>query len=160
MEKHILSVKKEGDSCGGIAEFIVKNTPKALGEPVFDKLNADLAKALFSIGAVKGVEFGRGFEVATLKGSENNDNFIEKNNNAGGTYGGISIGSNLIIRVAVKPTSSILKKQEALSTSGKKTSIKVEGRHDACIIPRLIPVAESMIAITLMDHYLRQKAIR
>jgi chorismate synthase len=160
MEKYILSVKRNGDSCGGIAEFTVKNTPKALGEPVFDKLNADLSKALFSIGAVKGVEFGRGFEVTTLKGSQNNDNFITKTNNAGGTYGGISIGKDLIIRVAVKPTSSILKKQEALSASGKKTSIKVEGRHDACIIPRLIPVAESMIAITLMDHYLRQKSIR
>ena len=167
MEKYILSIKKEGDSIGGVAEFIVKNTPQALGEPVFDKLQADLGKALFSIATVKGVEFGLGFEVSKLKGSENNDTLttkkgkiITKTNNAGGIYGGISIGTDLIIRVAVKAASSILKNQQTISKTGKKTTIKVEGRHDACIIPRLIPVAESMIAITLMDHYLRQKSIR
>ena len=166
MEKYILELKNQGDSCGGIAEFIIKNVPTGLGEPVFDKLQANLAKALFSIGTVKGVEFGKGFEAASLKGSRNNDKFIKKRskivtatNNAGGIFGGISIGTDIIIRVAVKPASSILKPQKTVTNKGKKTSIKVEGRHDSCIIPRLIPVAESMIAITLMDHHLRQKAL-
>ncbi len=166
MEKYVLELKSQGDSCGGIAEFIVKNVPVGLGEPVFDKLQADLAKALFSIGTVKGVEFGKGFEVAKLKGSENNDRLIKKGskiitttNSAGGIYGGISIGTDILIKVAVKPASSILKKQKTVTDKGKETFIKVEGRHDSCIIPRLIPVAESMIAITLMDHYLRQKAL-
>ncbi len=166
MEKYILDLKAKGDSTGGIAEFVVKNPPAGLGEPVFDKLQADLAKALFSIGTVKGVEFGRGFEVAVLKGSENNDRLVSKSgktttatNNAGGIYGGISIGTDIIIRVAAKPASSIMKEQKTVDRSGAATTVKVEGRHDACILPRLIPVAESMIAITLMDHYLRQKAI-
>lgn len=166
MEDYILKVKAEGDSVGGIAEFIVKNTPTALGEPVFDKLQADLAKALLSIATVKGIEFGSGFNVTTLKGSENNDQFISKGkkittktNHAGGIFGGISIGTDLIIRLAIKPASSILKDQQTVNKKGQKADLKVEGRHDACIIPRLIPVAESMIALTLMDHYLRQKTL-
>jgi len=166
MEKYILVLKANGDSTGGIAEFVVKNPPAGLGEPVFDKLQADLAKALFSIGTVKGVEFGRGFETAIMKGSENNDRIIKKagktttsTNNAGGIYGGISIGTDIIIRVAAKPASSIMKEQKTVDRRGAAATVKVEGRHDACILPRLIPVAESMIAITLMDHYLRQKAI-
>lgn len=164
MEDYILKIKAQGDSTGGIAEFVVKNTPPALGEPVFDKLQADLAKALMSIATVKGIEFGSGFNVSSLKGSENNDEFTVKNgkittrtNHAGGIYGGISIGTDLIIRLAIKPASSILKTQQTITRNGKKTALTVEGRHDACIIPRLIPVAESMIALTLMDHYLRQK---
>lgn len=167
MEKYILDLKSRGDSTGGIAEFVVKNPPAALGEPVFDKLQADLGKALFSIGTVKGVEFGRGFEVAILKGSKNNDlpvrragKIVTATNNAGGIYGGISIGTDIIIRVTAKPASSILKEQKTVDKKGRAASLKVEGRHDACILPRLIPVAESMIAITLMDHYLRQKAVR
>lgn len=167
MEEYVLKTKEEGDSVGGIVEIRVKNTPPALGEPVFDKLQADLAKAIFSIATVKGVEFGSGFGAALKKGSENNDEFVTKNgtiqtktNNAGGIFGGISIGTDLIIRIACKPASSILKKQQTVDKKGKKTSIKVEGRHDACILPRFIPVAESMIALTLADHALRQKAIR
>lgn len=167
MEQYVLKTKEEGDSVGGIVEIIVKNCPAALGEPVFDKLQADLAKALFSIATVKGVEFGNGFSAALKRGSENNDEIITKNgkvttktNNAGGISGGISIGTNLIIRVACKPASSILKKQQTINTSGEKTSITVEGRHDACILPRFIPVAESMIALTLTDHALRQKTIK
>lgn len=166
MEDYILKVKATGDSVGGIAEIIVKNTPAALGEPVFDKLQADLAKALMSIATVKGIEFGSGFSVPSMKGSENNDEFIikgkkvtTKTNNAGGIFGGISIGTDLIIRLAVKPASSILKSQKTVTRAGKKTTLQVDGRHDACIIPRLIPVAESMVAITLMDHYLRQKTL-
>ena len=167
MEEYILKTKAEGDSVGGIAEFRVTNTPVALGEPVFDKLQADLAKALLSIATVKGIEFGSGFTVPSLKGSENNDEFTvegskitTKTNHAGGIYGGISIGTDLIIRLACKPASSILKEQQTVDTAGNKALIKVEGRHDACILPRLIPVAESMIALTLMDHFLRQKAIK
>ncbi|MCC7196961.1 chorismate synthase [Candidatus Peregrinibacteria bacterium] len=167
MEEYILKVKAEGDSVGGIAEFRVTNTPVALGEPVFDKLQADLAKALLSIATVKGIEFGSGFTVPSLKGSENNDEFTVENskvttktNHAGGIYGGISIGTDLIIRLACKPASSILKEQQTVDTSGNAASIKVEGRHDACILPRLIPVAQSMIALTLIDHFIRQKAVK
>ena len=164
MENYILEVKSQGDSVGGIAEFIIKNVPMALGEPVFDKLQADLAKALFSIATVKGVEFGSGFDVAAMRGSANNDQFLSSKNNkistktnhAGGIYGGISVGTDIIIRVASKPASSISIKQQTINKKGQKTAIQVEGRHDACILPRLIPVAESMIAITLIDHYLRQ----
>jgi len=164
MEQYILKVKDEGDSVGGIVEIIVRNTPPALGEPVFDKLQADLGKALFSIGAVKGVEFGEGFQVAALKGSQNNDALISKGgkistktNHAGGICGGISIGTDLIIRLAVKPAASISKLQNTVDKKGHPTQITVEGRHDACIIPRLIPIAESMVAITLMDHMLRKE---
>lgn len=166
MEEYILKVKAMGDSVGGIAQIIVKKIPIALGEPVFDKLQADVAKALFSIPAVKGVEFGSGFSVSSMAASENNDTFIVKNkkittstNHAGGILGGITIGTDLIIRIAVKPPSSISKKQKTVTKAGIKTSLTVEGRHDPCIVPRLIPVAESMVAITLMDHYLRQKAL-
>jgi chorismate synthase len=162
MEQYVLKVKDEGDSVGGIVEIIVRNTPAGLGEPVFDKLQADLGKALFSIATVKGVEFGEGFRVAELKGSQNNDKFIKRagkistaTNHAGGIYGGISIGTDLIIRLAVKPPASILKKQQTVDKNGHTAQISIEGRHDACILPRLIPVAESMVAITLMDHWLR-----
>lgn len=164
MEDYILKVKSEGDSVGGIAEFIIKNPPIGLGEPVFDKLQADLAKALFSIATVKGVEFGSGFDVVSMRGSQNNDQLVSikngkaqtKTNHAGGIYGGISVGTDIIIRLASKPASSILTNQKTIDKKGQNTNLKVEGRHDACILPRLIPVAESMIAITLMDHYLRQ----
>lgn len=166
MEQYVLKVKTEGDSVGGIVEIIVKNTPKALGEPVFDKLQADLGKALLSIGAVKGVEFGEGFGVATLKGSQNNDELIlkagkitTKTNHAGGIYGGISIGTDLIIRLAIKPAASISKLQHTVDKKGRSAQIEVEGRHDVCILPRLIPVAESMVAITLLEHWLRRATI-
>jgi chorismate synthase len=162
MEKLILSMKAEGDSIGGIVEIIVKNCPVGLGDPVFDKLDADLAKALLSIGAVKGVEFGRGFEVAELKGSENNDQITFsgfKNNNAGGVLGGISTGQDLVMRIAVKPTPSISKEQETVDINNKNSKIIVKGRHDPCIVPRIVPVAESMVALVLIDKLLIQKAI-
>jgi len=159
--------KNEGDSTGGIVETRVKNPPKGLGEPVFDKLNADLAKAIFSIGGIKGLEFGLGFKSANLKGSKNNDEFIIKNgkirtktNNAGGILGGISNGEDIIIKIAVKPPSSIEKEQSTVNKDLKKVKIKIEGRHDSCLIPRIVPVIESMIAITLVDHLLRQNAIK
>lgn len=151
----------EGDSIGAIIEIIVKNPPKGLGDPVFDKLQADLAKGMMSIGAVKGVEIGAGFNCVNLKGSENNDQMrIEKgkvkflSNNAGGILGGISTGENIIIRLAIKPVPSISKEQKTISTKSKNASIKTLGRHDCCLAPRIIPVAEAMAALVLADKML------
>jgi chorismate synthase len=174
MIKLIEQVKNEGDSIGGIIELIIKNVPIGLGEPVFDKLDAELAKALMSIGAVKGVEFGAGFGVAAKKGSENNDEMravgaglapaqgatarvAPTTNNAGGILGGISTGQDIIVRVAVKPTSSIAKKQQTVNVNGKNTEIKTKGRHDPCICPRIIPVVKAMAALVICDFYLRSK---
>ncbi len=167
MIEYIRKMRVEGDSIGGLVEIRVKNCPYGLGEPVFDKLDADLAKAIMSIGAVKGVSFGAGFNVVSMKGSENNDQYkVVKNkqietvaNNAGGIYGGISSGEDLLINIAVKPTPSISKKQKTVDIGGKEVGMSIKGRHDACIVPRLIPVAESMVAITILDHLLRLKAI-
>jgi chorismate synthase len=164
IERYIEEVKKNGDSVGGIVELIIQNPPLGLGEPIFDKLQADLGKALLSIATVKGIEFGSGFGSALMKGSQHNDEFMlkgkkvtTKTNHAGGILGGISIGTDIIIRLAIKPASSIAKAQKMIDRAGHGTEINIEGRHDACILPRLIPVAESMVAITLVDHYLRQK---
>lgn len=166
MVAFIKRIAKEKDSVGGIVEIIVQNPLKGLGEPVFDKLDADLAKALMSIGAVKGVSFGKGFAAAEMRGSEHNDELIRskhgitsKTNYAGGILGGISSGTNIVIHIAIKPTPSIGTEQNTVSINGKKKKISIQGRHDTCIIPRLIPVAESMVAITLVDHILRHKAI-
>lgn len=169
MERKILRVKKTGDSVGGIVEVVVKNPPVGLGEPVFDKLEADLAKALMSIGAVKGFEVGNGFAAARLKGSENNDPmYFDKStgrvrtrtNKAGGIAGGISNGEDIILRIAVKPPSSIAKEQETVTIDGKPATITVEGRHDPCICPRVVPVAEAMVALTLLDHLTRQHLLK
>jgi chorismate synthase len=169
MERAVLQAREEGDSVGGIVEVVVKNPPVGLGDPVFDKLEADLGKALLSVGAVKGFEVGNGFQVARLKGSENNDPmfFDEKagrirtrTNNAGGIAGGISNGEDIIVRVAVKPPSSIRKEQETVTVDGKPASISIEGRHDPCICPRIVPVAESMVALTILDHLTRQRLLR
>lgn len=161
MIKLIEQCKNENDSIGGIVELVIQNVPAGLGEPVFDKLNAELAKALMSIGAVKGVEFGAGFAVATKKGSENNDLMFEKvkfkTNNAGGTLGGISTGQDIIIRLAVKPTASIGKKQQTIDIQGNSQEIQISGRHDPCICPRIIPVVESMAALVIVDFYLLNK---
>lgn len=166
MIEYVNKVKKEGDSVGGIIEIIVQNSPLGLGAPVFDKLDADIAKALMSIGAIKAVSIGSGFECAEMKGSENNDQFMmdnkkitTKNNHAGGILGGISYGDAITIKIAVKPPASISKKQKTINKNKKSIDIEIKGRHDACIVPRLIPVAESMVAITLADHLLQQKAI-
>lgn len=169
MERKVLRAKKEGDSVGGIVEVVVKNPPVGLGEPVFDKLEADLAKALMSIGAIKGFEVGNGFAAARLKGSENNDPMYfdkkqkrvrTRTNNAGGIAGGISNGEDIVLRIAVKPPSSIVKQQETVTTKNKSTKISVEGRHDPCICPRVVPVAEAMVALTLLDHLTRQEMVR
>jgi chorismate synthase len=166
MERIILKVKNEGDSLGGVVECVVKNCPAGLGEPVFDKLEADLAKAVLSIPATKGFEIGSGFAAVKMKGSEHNDEFYKdkktgkirtKTNYAGGILGGISNGEDIVIRVAVKPPSSIPKTQETVDVKGRKRTIKVEGRHDPCLCPRVVPVVESMVALVLADHLMRQQ---
>jgi chorismate synthase len=169
MERRVLAAKAEGDSVGGIVEIVVQNAPAGLGEPVFDKLEADLAKALMSIGAVKGVEVGNGFAAARRRGSANNDPIYydrrarrvrTRTNNAGGIAGGISNGEEIVLRIAVKPTSSIAKRQETVTTSGRKAAIAIEGRHDPCICPRIVPVAEAMVALVILDHLMRQQHLR
>lgn len=166
MEKAILETRKDHDSVGGIVEVLSLNVPPGLGEPVFDKLDADLAKGLMSIGAVKGVEIGAGFGSARLNGSQANDEFILKEgrietltNNSGGILGGISNGMPLIMRAAIKPTASIEKVQRTVDISTKKpVEIEIKGRHDPCIVPRVLPVCEAMTALVLADHILRNRA--
>ncbi|MFQ5997227.1 MAG: chorismate synthase [Dehalococcoidales bacterium] len=163
MVRLIEKTRAEKDSLGGIIEGVALNVPAGLGEPVFDNLDGELAKALFAIPAVKGVEFGVGFTVAGMKGSENNDPFFIKDdkivtltNKAGGILGGISNGMPIVVRVAVKPTASIARSQETVDIQKMtKTSLTVMGRHDACIVPRAVPVVEAMMAVTLCDFALR-----
>jgi len=163
MLKVIEQAKGEGDSIGGIIEGVALNVPVGLGEPVFDTLDGDLAKALFAIPAVKGVEFGLGFSVARKRGSENNDPFTIKNgkivtvtNNAGGILGGISNGMPIVVRAAIKPTPSIARKQETVNIQTMESAtLEIKGRHDACIVPRAVPVVESMMAVTLSDFAMR-----
>ena len=167
MMRLIKRIKEEGDSIGGVIEGIALNVPVGLGEPVFDTIEGDLAKALFSIPAVKGVEFGSGFSGARKRGSENNDPFIIKDdkvvtttNNAGGVLGGISNGMPIIVRVAVKPTSSIAKSQETVNIKTTQgVQLQVEGRHDVCIVPRAVVVIEAMMAITLCDFAIRNQLL-
>jgi chorismate synthase len=159
----IESTKQAGDSLGGIIEGIALNVPVGLGEPVFDRLDGDLAKALLAIPAVKGVEFGAGFASARKKGSENNDAFVLKGNkvitgtnNAGGVLGGISSGMPVVVRVAVKPVSSIAREQKTVDIKKmESTNIKIGGRHDVCIVPRAVPVVKAMMAVTLCDFAIR-----
>jgi chorismate synthase len=160
----IMQARKNGDSLGGVVEVIARGVPAGLGEPVFDRLDADLAKAVMSIPAVKGMEIGAGFQTATMTGSECNDIFVMKNkkvttqtNNAGGILGGISNGMDIVVKLVVKPTSSINKAQDTITQKGKKSEIRVEGRHDPCVAPRAVPIAESMVALTLIDHLLRNQ---
>ncbi|MEZ0329330.1 MAG: chorismate synthase [Dissulfuribacterales bacterium] len=162
IEELISTVRSEGDSLGGIVEILAQNVPAGLGEPVFDKLDADLAKALMSIGAVKGVEIGAGFQAAFLRGSENNDaigpgGFLS--NNAGGILAGISNGDQIVCRAAVKPIPSISLVQQTVNTEGEPVTVKIGGRHDASAIPRIVPVCQAMVRLVLADHLLRQKAI-
>jgi chorismate synthase len=153
------------DSIGGIVEIIATGVPAGIGEPVFDKLDGDLAKALMSIGAVKGVEIGAGFGCATLRGSEMNDAFlvsdgtvIPETNNAGGILGGLSTGAPIVCRIAVKPTPSIASPQKTADIrTMSETTITIQGRHDPTIPPRMVPVAEAMVAIVLADHLLRDR---
>lgn len=167
MENAIMRAKNKGDSLGGVIEATALGVPPGLGEPVFDKLGADLAKALMSIPAVKGVEIGAGFRLADMRGSESNDAFFvergkikTKTNNSGGILGGISSGMPVVMRVAIKPTSSIAKEQDTVDMKKMQTAkIKVGGRHDPCVVPRAVPVVEAMVALVLADHGVRSGAI-
>ena len=164
----IEQARSEGNSIGGVAELVATGLPAGLGEPVFDKLKADLAKALFSLPAVLGVEYGVGFGCATLRGTDNNDVFYAdrsggdmriatRTNRHGGMLGGISTGMPVILRAAVKPTSSLPVEQRTVTTSGEATTISTKGRHDPCLLPRFVPMAEAMVALVLADHWLRWK---
>jgi chorismate synthase len=166
MEEKILAARKAGDSLGGIVEIVIRGCPAGLGDPVFDKLDAELAKALLSIGAVKGVEFGAGFQAAEMSGSQFNDSFVKeggktrtKTNNAGGILGGISTGEEITARVAVRPPASISKPQRTVDSAGHEATISVDGRHDPCICPRIVPVVEAMAAIVLVDRLMIQASI-
>lgn len=163
----IEQLRDEGDSIGGVVEAVITGCPTGLGDPVFDKLDAMIAHALMSIGTIKGIEFGLGFSATLLKGSEHNDAFIQKagkigtlTNNAGGILGGISNGEPIICRVAVKPPSSISKSQHTVTQDQTPTEIEVHGRHDPCICPRVVPVVESMLAVTILDAFLIQSSIK
>lgn len=163
----IEEVRKNGDSIGALLQCVVKNVPPGLGDPCFDKLNARLAHALMSIATVKGIEFGDGFEVAKLQGSVNNDRFILKEdkigtatNHAGGIMGGISTGEDINIRMALKPPSSIPKLQKTLDENLQEVEVVVKGRHDPCLAPRVVPVAEAMIALTLVDCMMIQQSMQ
>ncbi len=162
MEEIIKEVKKQGDSLGGIVEIIVSNVPAGLGEPVFDKLDADIAKGLMSIGAVKAVEIGAGTSAAQMTGFENNDQILPEKfqtNHSGGILAGISNGDDIIARAHIKPIPSILKSQKTIDEKGNASMISTEGRHDICAIPRINKVCEAMMAIVLTDHLLRQKTL-
>ncbi|XP_060084796.1 chorismate synthase-like [Ylistrum balloti] len=157
-----LALKKEQNSMGGIITCIIQGVRAGIGEPVFDKLDALLSHAIMSIGAVKGIEFGSGFAASKMTGREHNDAMTAKgfdSNNAGGILGGISTGENIIIRIAVKPVSSIASPQNTLSITGVESVISTEGRHDICICPRIIPVVEAMSALVLGDLYKRHEAL-
>jgi len=163
MEKAIVEARKEGDSLGGTVECIALNVPAGVGEPVFDALDADIAKAIFAVPAVKGVEFGAGFKAAAMKGSENNDPYairdgkvVTLTNNAGGVLGGLSNGMPIVVRAVIKPTPSIAKKQKTINlVEFKEATLQVKGRHDPCVVPKAVPAIESMVAIVLADHMIR-----
>ena len=165
-KKYLNDIRKSGNSCGALVEVRVTGMPTGLGEPIYGKLDAELASALMGINAVKGVEIGAGFDVVKMTGEENSDEMsIDKDkkvkflsNNAGGVLGGISSGQDLICRIAVKPTSSILKYQKTVTTNYKNTKIRTKGRHDPCVGIRCVPVAEAMVSLVLADHLLRNYA--
>lgn len=161
----IEAVRKEQDSIGGTSTIVATGVPAGWGEPVFDKLKADLAKALLSLPAVTAFEYGAGFAVATSRGSANNDHFTKKHdrigtitNRHGGMLGGISSGEAIVLRVAVKPTSSIPQEQPTVTQTGEPASVRVKGRHDPCLLPRFVPMGEAMVALVLVDHWLRHRS--
>ena len=161
IEDMIDSLRKSGDSIGAKISVMATNVPPGLGEPVFDKLDADLAHGLMGINAVKGVEIGRGFEVVSMRGTENRDEISPSgfmSNNSGGTTGGISTGQDIFASIALKPTSSIMSSGNTINKSGKSVKVQTKGRHDPCVGLRAAPIAEAMVAITLMDHFLRNRA--
>ena len=162
----IEQAQADGDSLGGIIECVIRGVPAGLGEPVFDKLEADLAKAMLSLPATKGFEIGSGFAAAAMKGSEHNDPFEMRDdkirtttNYSGGVQGGISNGENIVFRVAFKPTATIAREQKTVTTANEETTLAARGRHDPCVLPRAVPMVEAMAVLVLCDHALRQKAI-
>lgn len=165
MEQLILSVKRDGDTVGGVVTCVVKGAPVGLGEPLYNKLSASLASAMLSINAVKGFEYGNGFEAAYGRGSQQNDIFYNNNgkiatrtNNSGGIQGGISNGNDIYFRVAFKPVATILVEQPTVTSAGEKTVLQARGRHDPCVVPRAVPVVEAMAALVLLDHYMMQRS--
>ena len=165
MIKLVEDAKNNGDSVGGVIECVIRNVPIGLGEPIFDKLEADMAKAMLCINATKGFEIGSGFEGIKILGSQHNDAFVMKNgkvttktNHSGGVQGGISNGMPIIFRVAFKPTSTIQKEQDTIDIKGKSIKLAAKGRHDPCVLPRAVPIVEAMASLVLCDHYLRQRA--
>jgi chorismate synthase len=164
MEALIRTVRSEGDTIGGCVRCIVLNVPVGLGEPVFDKLHAELGKAMFSINAVKGVEFGSGFSSVEMRGSAHNDQINSdkstKTNHSGGIQGGISNGMPIEFRVAFKPVATIALSQDTINVEGEESTVRGKGRHDACVVPRAVPIVESMAAIVLLDMLLRHQATR
>lgn len=162
MEAEIARIQQEEDSAGGVIECRINGVPAGLGEPVFDKLDAELAHAMLSLGAVKGIEFGAGFAAADMRGSTHNDWMDRQGfqtNHAGGILGGISSGAEIIFRVVVKPVSSISREQQTVDVKGNETPIRTIGRHDTCICPRVVPVVEAMVALVLEDQFKRQAAL-
>jgi chorismate synthase len=166
-EALLLEVRKRGSSLGAVIEVVASGAPAGLGEPAYDKLDADLAKAMMSINAVKGVEIGAGFQAAALSGEDNADEIRMGNdgrplflsNNAGGVLGGISTGQDVVVRFAVKPTSSILTPRRSIDRFGQEVEVSTKGRHDPCVGIRAVPVGEAMMAVVLADHLLRQRAL-
>lgn len=165
----IEEVRRDVDSIGGVSEIVATGVPAGLGDPVFDKLKADIGKALFSLPAVLGVEYGNGFGCAELRGSENNDIFmrgegdqgiVTQTNRHGGMLGGISSGQPIVLRAAIKPTSSLAREQPTVTRDGEPTTIATKGRHDPCLLPRFVPMGEAMVALVLADHWLRWKAMQ
>jgi chorismate synthase len=166
MVEAIEKARADGDSLGGTIACVARGVPAGLGEPVFDKLEADLAKAMLSLPASKGFEIGSGFAATRMRGSEHNDAFEIRDgkvrtetNNSGGVQGGISNGENIFFRVAFKPTSTIAREQKTVTAAGEETTLAARGRHDPCVLPRAVPIVEAMAALVLCDHALRQKAI-
>ena len=164
MVERVEKARDEGDSLGGVIECVIRNVPVGLGEPVFDKLKADLAKAMMSLPATMGVEFGSGFEGTFLTGSEHNDAFYmegdrvrTKTNHSGGMQGGISNGEDIYFRIAFKPTATIFKKQSSVTSDHKETELQAKGRHDPCVIPRAVPIVEAMANLEILDHLLINK---
>jgi len=165
MEDFIMQVKKEGDTVGGMVSCIINGLPAGLGEPVFDKLHADLGKAMLSINAVKGFEYGSGFSAVTMKGSEHNDSWtrdennrlVTLTNNAGGILGGISNGMPVYFNVAFKPVATLMKDQDSVDSQGQPTKVQGKGRHDPCVVPRAVPIVEAMAALVIADHCIRHK---
>jgi chorismate synthase len=165
MEQLILDVKRQGDTVGGVVTCVVKGVPAGLGEPLYGKLTSSLAHAMLSINAVKGFEYGNGFEAASGRGSEQNDVFYRsadgiatRTNNSGGIQGGISNGNDIYFRVAFKPVATLLMEQDTVTASGEETKLLAHGRHDPCVVPRAVPVVEAMAALVILDSYLLDRS--